>query len=206
MFVQASFVRGQITCIVQIQEKIRYSKWKAADIAKALKEGRQPQPGPPGDKDAAFSNASPPALSFSPSHQGLSSLGSNPSSPGAPTVNLPPTSQYPVEPFDARLEHGAGQSSFVTPKRTSVNPGLWSNTATPGGEIIDDESPTKRPSLSDKRPKYSQDEESWSNAADVGSRQNSYQKTLDASTPSAEMFSSPLGTAFEPPPLKARAS
>lgn len=32
----------------QNQEKIRYAKWKAADIAKAFREGRKPTPGPPG--------------------------------------------------------------------------------------------------------------------------------------------------------------
>ena len=32
----------------EVDEKIRYAKWKAADIAKSLREGKQPQPGPPG--------------------------------------------------------------------------------------------------------------------------------------------------------------
>ena len=31
--------------------KIRYAKWKAADIAKALREGRKPAPGAPGEAD-----------------------------------------------------------------------------------------------------------------------------------------------------------
>jgi len=31
----------------EAEEKIRYAKWKATDILKALKEGRQPTPGPP---------------------------------------------------------------------------------------------------------------------------------------------------------------
>ncbi|KAF8913135.1 Vta1 like-domain-containing protein [Gymnopilus junonius] len=30
------------------EEKVRYAKWKAADIAKAFREGRKPVPGPPG--------------------------------------------------------------------------------------------------------------------------------------------------------------
>ncbi|PPQ99556.1 hypothetical protein CVT24_005344 [Panaeolus cyanescens] len=30
------------------EEKIKYAKWKAADIAKAFREGRKPAPGPPG--------------------------------------------------------------------------------------------------------------------------------------------------------------
>lgn len=32
----------------EIEERIKYAKWKAADIIRALNEGRQPHPGPPG--------------------------------------------------------------------------------------------------------------------------------------------------------------
>ncbi|CAN6479081.1 unnamed protein product [Victoria cruziana] len=36
----------------EIEQKMKYAAWKAADIRKALKEGRKPEPGPPGgDKD-----------------------------------------------------------------------------------------------------------------------------------------------------------
>jgi vacuolar protein sorting-associated protein VTA1 len=34
--------------LFQTEEKIRYAKWKAADIAKAFREGRRSAPGPPG--------------------------------------------------------------------------------------------------------------------------------------------------------------
>lgn len=34
---------------VQLEQKQKYAAWKAADIRKALKEGRKPQAGPPGD-------------------------------------------------------------------------------------------------------------------------------------------------------------
>ncbi|THH09136.1 hypothetical protein EW146_g8781 [Bondarzewia mesenterica] len=40
-------------------EKIRYSKWKAADIAKAFREGRQPTPGPAGEEPTETSAPSP---------------------------------------------------------------------------------------------------------------------------------------------------
>ncbi|CAG8523938.1 2264_t:CDS:2 [Cetraspora pellucida] len=36
----------------EIEEKIRYAKWKATDIVKALKEGQIPVPGPPGGEPA----------------------------------------------------------------------------------------------------------------------------------------------------------
>lgn len=34
-----------------MEAKIKYAKWKAADITKALREGRVPTPGAPGDKE-----------------------------------------------------------------------------------------------------------------------------------------------------------
>lgn len=34
----------------QLEQKQKYAAWKAADIRKALKEGRKPVPGPPGDE------------------------------------------------------------------------------------------------------------------------------------------------------------
>ncbi|CAG8529457.1 13722_t:CDS:2 [Racocetra fulgida] len=37
---------------IKIEEKIRYAKWKATDIVKALKEGQTPVPGPPGGEPA----------------------------------------------------------------------------------------------------------------------------------------------------------
>ncbi|KAI7884174.1 DUF605-domain-containing protein, partial [Lichtheimia hyalospora FSU 10163] len=35
----------------EVEAKIKYAKWKAADITKALREGRVPTPGAPGDKE-----------------------------------------------------------------------------------------------------------------------------------------------------------
>jgi len=37
---------------LQIEKRIKYAKWKAADILKAEKEGRRPIPGPPGGDDS----------------------------------------------------------------------------------------------------------------------------------------------------------
>lgn len=38
--------------ILQLEQKQKYAAWKAADIRKAVKEGRKPQAGPPaGDDD-----------------------------------------------------------------------------------------------------------------------------------------------------------
>jgi vacuolar protein sorting-associated protein VTA1 len=38
--------------VLQLEQKQKYAAWKAADIRKALKEGRKPMAGPPaGDDD-----------------------------------------------------------------------------------------------------------------------------------------------------------
>ncbi|THU58073.1 hypothetical protein C4D60_Mb03t10350 [Musa balbisiana] len=60
-----------------IEQKQKYAVWKAADIRKALKEGRKPDPGPPvGDADLSISSSPSgntydlqPSNSFSPSQQ-----------------------------------------------------------------------------------------------------------------------------------------
>ncbi|KAL6999202.1 hypothetical protein U1Q18_000362 [Sarracenia purpurea var. burkii] len=41
-----------------LEQKQKYAAWKAVDIRKALKEGRKPVPGPPGDKDLSISSTS----------------------------------------------------------------------------------------------------------------------------------------------------
>ncbi|KAL7751589.1 hypothetical protein RI367_003053 [Sorochytrium milnesiophthora] len=49
IFLDLLHVFGEIN--PEIEEKIKYSKWKAADIVKALKEGRVPMAGPPASQD-----------------------------------------------------------------------------------------------------------------------------------------------------------
>lgn len=44
-----------------IEQKLKYAVWKAADIRKALKEGRNPEPGPPGGDKDLFGLSSPQA-------------------------------------------------------------------------------------------------------------------------------------------------
>jgi vacuolar protein sorting-associated protein VTA1 len=52
LFLETLKVFGELD--QQIVEKIRYAKWKATDISRALKEGRVPAAGPPsgGEEDA----------------------------------------------------------------------------------------------------------------------------------------------------------
>lgn len=57
-------------------ERIKYAKWKAADIAKAIREGRQPTPGPAGGLDPSESQVLNPS-----------------GDPGAPSLSLPSTKE-----------------------------------------------------------------------------------------------------------------
>lgn len=49
-FLEVCSVFGSLPA--DLEEKLRYAKWKAADIIKALREGRKPQPGAPGEAEA----------------------------------------------------------------------------------------------------------------------------------------------------------
>jgi len=94
------------------EEKIRYSKWKAADIAKAFREGRKPTPGPASsgtelDFPEGSSSAGTPSTL----------VGSSPPPFGAP---LPPHGKAPV----ARKQSlpSPPLSGKTSPKRTTPPP------------------------------------------------------------------------------------
>ncbi|KAG6529230.1 hypothetical protein ZIOFF_011426 [Zingiber officinale] len=49
--------RADLLTMPEIEQKQKYAVWKAADIRKALKEVRKPEPGPPGgDPDQSISS------------------------------------------------------------------------------------------------------------------------------------------------------
>ncbi|KAG2175301.1 hypothetical protein INT44_007789 [Umbelopsis vinacea] len=79
--------------------KIKYAKWKATDIIKAIKEGRAPVPGPPGGEDTQMEDSdvptdivpdsTPPAGASDPSQPFITHF---PSPPSNFTAAIPPTS------------------------------------------------------------------------------------------------------------------
>ncbi|KAF9941023.1 hypothetical protein BGZ67_006079 [Mortierella alpina] len=90
-----------------VEEKVKYAKWRAADIVKAIRDGRQPQP-PPG---AATDDSS---ASLDMGMSGIESSGDRPSSagssafmPSAGTPSFPPSDQQPTAP-------SAGAPGFPT--------------------------------------------------------------------------------------------
>ena len=75
----------------KIIEKINYSKFKAVDISKALKEGRVPHPGPPGEasdpnQDHAMDQAPTEFKTLSPNPHGLDTFAVIPILPSVPPL------------------------------------------------------------------------------------------------------------------------
>ncbi|KAF8167615.1 Vta1 like-domain-containing protein [Crassisporium funariophilum] len=72
------------------EDKIRYAKWKAADIAKAFREGRKPDPGPPEQEQIHSAlTVSPP---MNPSDSSISPSSSSPTR--SHNIYAPPSNQY----------------------------------------------------------------------------------------------------------------
>lgn len=113
---------------LQVDEKIKYSKWKAAEIAKAFREGRIPQPGPA--KTGAGNEYAIGERPASP-HSDLEEM-SITSSSGAPNPPSPP------KPVSSDLNTPVSPTTPVprTPMRSpGFSDGTWSTAATPGIEI-----------------------------------------------------------------------
>ncbi|OWZ75792.1 vacuolar protein sorting-associated protein VTA1 [Cryptococcus neoformans Bt85] len=137
----------------EMEQKLQYARWKAADGAKALREGRTPKPGPPITEDEALLPAPPAGLPdglsqgvHSPPNALSGSRNGSFSSTVRPTVPSPPAmsprlspSQNPqnntnvdVAPLDASTADNLG-----TTRSQNSGSGAWSTVATPG--LPDDE-------------------------------------------------------------------
>lgn len=75
-----------------LEEKQKYAAWKAADIRKAMKEGRKPVPGPPGGGEDLSIPPSTPAVSYD--------IGTSETPIKGPGSDSDPSSQFPD-----RLDH-----------------------------------------------------------------------------------------------------
>ncbi|KAI5674751.1 hypothetical protein M9H77_15115 [Catharanthus roseus] len=103
----------------ELEQKQKYAAWKAADIRKALKEGRKPVPGPPGGEQD---------LSVPSSTSGDYDLEPRPKEPdfAAPTdadYPLPPRSDFSVRP--------ASESDYPPPPRNdpAIRPSFESDSS-----------------------------------------------------------------------------
>ncbi|KAI9204570.1 Vta1 like-domain-containing protein [Polychytrium aggregatum] len=103
-----------------VTEKIKYSKFKAADITKALKEGRQPTPGPPGG-DPADQPTAPADASSSSDPFGFG--GGPPAVVTSPAASFPAalTGSVPINPTPA-FQPRSDAAPFDSAPLSSITP------------------------------------------------------------------------------------
>ncbi|KAK0471705.1 Vta1 like-domain-containing protein [Armillaria novae-zelandiae] len=133
------------------EEKIRYTKWKAADIAKAYCEGRKPTPGPASslseeetiapfpvednlDTTSMPPNVSAPQAGSPPHGYSLPQIKMS-SPPPPPHISLEDVPQTPPPRVQPHLGAGRPESEW---EEKVVTPGSWSTAATPGIESRSD--------------------------------------------------------------------
>ncbi|XP_019052743.1 PREDICTED: protein HOMOLOG OF MAMMALIAN LYST-INTERACTING PROTEIN 5 [Nelumbo nucifera] len=124
-----------------LEQKQKYAVWKAADIRKALKEGRKPEPGPlGGDKDLSIPSSTPNGaydLGYEPDSSYHPGPGSDALAPihhdfnHQPSVNLRPPPTYPTAdgvsdefhqpPLSSRQEGHMQESSAYPPPPPPVS-------------------------------------------------------------------------------------
>jgi len=101
------------------EEKVRYAKWKASDLAKAFREGRKPTPGSPhADAEEEYETAQEPPAEPSSSN----------SVPPDIIVNGDSAAGQRTPPKKIKFP----PSSLSVPPPEMSSPGSWSTVATPG--------------------------------------------------------------------------
>lgn len=121
----------------QVDGKVKYAKWKAADIAKAYREGRKPAPGPAGSQfDPESLHAATPESS--PEAEGSRTSPPATSQPELSSRTSPKRASSPrMSPDDI-----ARANRLHSPRHDddTLSPGRWSTTATPGLDFARDSS------------------------------------------------------------------
>ncbi|XP_017258303.1 LOW QUALITY PROTEIN: protein HOMOLOG OF MAMMALIAN LYST-INTERACTING PROTEIN 5-like [Daucus carota subsp. sativus] len=103
-----------------LEQKQKYAAWKAADISKALKEGRKPVPGPPGvDNDLS----SPSSIGFNPETSNM-----DPAPKSAPEFD---PSSHNYDKIDRQLSSNTAPShpsSFLSSTSPNIAPSSYTST------------------------------------------------------------------------------
>lgn len=141
----------------QTEGKIRYSKWKAADIAKAFREGRKPTPGAAGEQSSQpvleSSEVTPISTRTETDETSAAStmsfgIDTNPSLKSASLTSLPPSRLSPLIKRSSPppvLDELPPQQPFTPPRSLlgvdphtlePISPGNWSTAATPGAGTV----------------------------------------------------------------------
>ena len=120
-------------------EKIKYAKWKAADIAKAFREGRKPTPGPAGGLEDEAVESQTPSISIAPAPDTPLTPPPSSSPSGIYRINSPPhlklsSQTQPQTPLTPSIPPPV-DSAYLNPDALSAvpqTPSNWSTVATPG--------------------------------------------------------------------------
>ncbi|KAG6380887.1 Vta1 like-domain-containing protein [Boletus reticuloceps] len=122
------------------ESKLKYAKWKAVDIAKALREGRRPTPGPAGSQlDPELASSLPVSDQFDSEQHPPTPPRPVPREPSPPTKSSsrspkrhsPPPAISPADIARANRLH-LGEDKH---DNEALSPGRWSTTATPGFDL-----------------------------------------------------------------------
>ncbi|KAL1814836.1 hypothetical protein ACET3Z_017410 [Daucus carota] len=101
-----------------LEQKQKYAAWKAADISKALKEGRAPVPGPPGGDNDLYSPNTEPSNTDPVMKSANTDLGMN----SAPEYNSSTQSYDRVDPQQSSTTAPLPPSNILTPPPSNPTP------------------------------------------------------------------------------------
>ncbi|KZT75101.1 DUF605-domain-containing protein [Daedalea quercina L-15889] len=168
------------------EEKIRYAKWKAADIAKAFREGRKPTPGPAG------SELEPSPATASPAAEAPSLT---PPSPAITDLPGPQQDELFQQPLPAHVPDELVAHTLPGASSSMQSP-AWSTAATPGtpGRPLD-----AVPSRSARRTQLSDELEGRSDGSITPIEESPSRKEVRF-TPSVADGTSPPGPSIALPP------
>lgn len=163
---------------IKVAGKIKYAKWKAADIIKAIREGRAPVPGPPGGEEAEDTDMLGGQTDEQPAVTGSDPTTDAASQGGGADPSKPFISQFPSPPsnFTTAIPPTSPRQDALPP----TNPGGFS---TPAGGA--NQPPTQPPSGGNQ---YWQQPGNTTNTSDANTHTNSPPNKPSPSLPTAPTF------------------
>lgn len=109
----------------EMEEKLKYAKWKAAEIGKALREGRKPTPGPPGEE--AEEDADHQAV------EALTGIQNASNRLSGVETNLPTTQDLDAEMAKLTAQSAPGEPVALSPDTELPPPSSNKSKSTPDG-------------------------------------------------------------------------
>ncbi|KAL6909848.1 hypothetical protein ACP4OV_001507 [Aristida adscensionis] len=147
-----------------IEQKQKYAIWKAADIRKALKEGRKPEAGPPGgDNDETSYSTATMSHDMGPSHSfsGVQHGSEAPYQPADKDLSrrdsfspVHPGNNVPRQSSEKFHEHSSAQSPYSTPPPQPQHPSPSQSYSSPSYQATDYPSDVHKPPPTYSSPPY----------------------------------------------------